>query len=106
MLGFLASSGAAHATIQGAVGTISSLRTYTLHAISAAANNFTIFQLSPAMGNGCTWAWIEPSDKSSLAMLLAAKGTGVEVTINFDDTVFPPWAPASGICVLTNVQMN
>jgi len=92
-------SQAAIATPQGATGLIVNFRLYTVSHSTSATHDVAAFQLSPAMGNGCTWAWIDPSDTKALAVVLAAKTIDASVTINFDNAVPSPWGDTS-MCVL------
>jgi hypothetical protein len=101
----LVCSQVATATQQGAVGTIASFRIYTVSSVPSTAHDVSAFQLSPAMGSGCVWAWVDATDKSALAVVLAAKTTGASVTINFDDAVFSPWGDTS-MCVLQLISLN
>jgi hypothetical protein len=96
---------AATAITEGAVGTITSFRLYTVSYSTSATHDVAVFQMSPAMGNGCVWAWVDPSDTKALAVVLAAKTTGSSVTINFDNAVPSPWGDSS-MCVLQVISLN
>ena len=95
----------AGATVQGAVGVVTSYRIYTVKNATSATHDASAFQISPAMGGVCSWVWVDASDKNTLAVVLAAKTTGASVTINFEDTVFSPWGDTS-MCALTLISLN
>lgn len=95
----------ATATVEGASGTITTFRLYTVQDPTSSTHDYAAFQLSPAMGNGCTWAWVDPTDQKALAVVLAAKATSASVTINFENTSYPPWGDTS-MCALQLITLN
>lgn len=104
VLGLMCSQ-TATATVESAVGTISNYRLYTLSFWTVSARDVSAFQLSPAMGNGCVWVWVDATDKNTLAVVLAAKTTGATVSINFDNAVPSPWGDTS-MCALDLISLN
>jgi hypothetical protein len=98
-------SQAANAAQVGATGVITSFRMYTINYPTSATHGYSAFQLEPAMANGCVWAWVDPTDKNTLAMVLSAKATGATVDINFDNLAPSPWGDAS-MCMLTFIALH
>ena len=94
----------AMATIQGTVGTITSFRIYTISNSLTTTRDVAAFQVTPALTN-CVWAWVDPTDASTLAVVLSAKTTGASITVNYDDAIHAPWGDAS-MCVLTLISLN
>jgi hypothetical protein len=89
----------------GASGTIVHLRLYTVSWSSPpSAHDVAAFQLSPAIGGGCVWAWVDPTDDKALAMVISAKATGASVAINVDNAVPSPWGDSS-MCVLQLISL-
>ena len=101
----LFSGGAAHAATQTATGTITLFRMYTVNYSTSATHGYSIFQLNPALPTGCIWVSVDPSDKSTLAMVLAAKTSGSVIDVNYDDAIHPPWGDPS-ICALTLISLH
>lgn len=97
----------ATATIQGTVGTVGSFRIYTINSSPGAlttTRDVAAFQVTPALTN-CTWAWVDPTDSKTLAVVLAAKTTGASITVNYDDSIHSPWGDTS-MCELTLISLN
>jgi hypothetical protein len=81
------------------------LRLYTVSWSSPpSAHDVAAFQLSPAIGGGCVWAWVDPTDDKALAMVISAKATGASVAINVDNAVPSPWGDSS-MCVLQLISL-
>lgn len=81
------------------------MRYSTLLQPDGRVQDIEIFQLSVPFSNGCIWTWISASDKGAAATALAAKLSGVPVTIWYDSTIVSPWGEAD-ICGMVSIDLN
>ncbi len=71
-------------------GKVSAFRTFPKAQSVAAARNHVVFSLDTALSSGCTLLYVAPEDKTSIAVLLAAKFSNTDVTVTYN-TESSPW---------------